>query len=51
MATHLGHYPEVGDSALDFTLTSLSEKPISLSNYRDKKAVVFMWVSWYACSL
>ena len=36
----------VGDSAPDFTLQSLEGNSVSLSDYRGKKLVLFMWASW-----
>ena len=36
----------VGDEAPDFTLRSLDGRDVSLSDYRGKKLVVFMWASW-----
>jgi peroxiredoxin len=46
MATQATRYPEVGDKAPDFTLTDLDGAPVSLSEYRGKKVLVFMWASW-----
>ena len=46
MASGTGRYPEVGDKAPDFTLTSLDGTPISLSSYLGVKLIVFMWASW-----
>ena len=36
----------VGESAPDFTLSSLDGRQVSLSDYRGKKTIVFMWASW-----
>ncbi len=36
----------VGDEAPDFTLRSLEGKEVSLSDYRGKRLIVFMWASW-----
>ncbi len=36
----------VGDKAPDFTLRSLDGQDVSLSDYRGKKLVLFMWASW-----
>ncbi len=36
----------VGDEAPDFTLRSLDGNDVSLSDYRGKKLIVFMWASW-----
>jgi peroxiredoxin len=30
----------------DFALTSLDGESVSLSDYRGRKAIVFMWASW-----
>lgn len=30
----------------DFTLPALDGRPVSLSTYRGRKLVVFMWASW-----
>jgi len=30
----------------DFTLPGLDGRPVSLSDYRGRKLVVFMWASW-----
>jgi hypothetical protein len=35
-----------GAIAPDFTLESLDGKPVSLSDYRGKKVLVFAWASW-----
>lgn len=37
---------QVGQVAPEFTLPSLNGGPISLSSYRGKKLLVFMWGSW-----
>jgi peroxiredoxin len=37
---------EIGDEAPDFTLPSLGRRDISLSDYRGKRLVLFMWASW-----
>jgi len=37
---------KVGDEAPDFTLRSLDGHAVSLSDYRGKKLVLFMWGSW-----
>ncbi len=37
---------KVGDEAPDFTLRSLDGDEVSLSDYRGKKLVMFMWASW-----
>ncbi len=36
----------VGDEAPDFALRSLEGKEVSLSDYRGKRLIVFMWASW-----
>lgn len=36
----------VGGPVPDFTLSSLDGDPVSLSDYRGRKVVVFMWASW-----
>ena len=36
----------IGELAPDFTLKSLEGRPVSLSDYRGKKTIVFMWGSW-----
>ena len=46
MSTSTSRYPDLGEAAPDFTLTSLEGNPISLSSYRGKKVIVFMWASW-----
>jgi len=46
MTTIAPSYPEVGDLSPDFTLPSLDGEPISLSSYRGRKTIVFMWASW-----
>lgn len=35
-----------GDPAPDFELPSLTGDSASLSDYRGKKVVLFMWASW-----
>ena len=46
MAVSAPKLVDVGDTAPDFTLRSLGGKDVSLSDYRGKKVVVFMWASW-----
>lgn len=38
--------PEVGDTAPDFTLQSLSGKKVSLSDYRGKPVLLNFWATW-----
>jgi peroxiredoxin len=38
--------PKVGDTAPDFALPSLDGVSVSLSSYREKRVVVYMWASW-----
>jgi len=35
-----------GDEAPDFTLPSLDGRHVSLSDYRGKRLILFMWASW-----
>ncbi len=37
---------DVGDPAPEFTLPSLDGQPVSLSSYRGKRVILFMWASW-----
>ena len=46
MTTSAPTYPKVGDRAPDFTLPSLDGVPVSLSSYRGRKTILFMWASW-----
>ena len=46
MATTATTSVNVGDEAPDFTLSSLDGRRVSLSDYRGKKVIVFMWASW-----
>ena len=46
MTTIAPSYPEVGDLSPNFTLPSLHGNLISLSSYRGRKVIVFMWASW-----
>ena len=46
MTTTAHSYPKVGDTAPNFTLPSLDGDMISLSSYRGKKTIIFMWASW-----
>ena len=36
----------VGDEAPGFTLPSLDGEAVSLSEFRGKKLILFMWASW-----
>ena len=36
----------VGEKALDFTLPDIDGRDASLSGFRGKKVVVFVWASW-----
>jgi hypothetical protein len=38
--------PRTGQLAPDFTLPTLDWGSVSLSDYRGKKVIVFMWASW-----
>ena len=38
--------PRVGEVAPDFSLPALDGGTVSLSGYRGKRLVVFMWASW-----
>ena len=46
MATSVTASVNVGDQAPDFTLSSLDGRRVSLSDYRGKKVIAFMWASW-----
>lgn len=46
MAVPVQAIVNVGDEAPDFTLRSLDGNDVSLSDYRGKKLIVFMWASW-----
>ena len=46
MVSNTKPYPNIGDKAPDFNLTSLEGRSVSLSGYRGRKVVVFMWASW-----
>ena len=46
MSTEVLKVPKVGQLAPDFTLPTLDGGKVSLSDYRGKKVVVFMWASW-----
>ncbi len=35
-----------GEQAPDFTLRSLDGDDVSLSDYRGKRLILFMWASW-----
>ena len=37
---------ELDGAVPDFTLVSLDGESVSLSDYRGRKAIVFMWASW-----
>ena len=37
---------KVGDKVPDFTLPSLDGHSVSLSDYRGRRVVLFMWASW-----
>ena len=38
--------PNEGDSAPDFTTIDHAGNEVSLSDYRGRRVVVFMWASW-----
>ena len=46
MTVDVDRYVNVGDEAPDFTLRSLDGREVSISDYRGKKLVLFMWASW-----
>ena len=46
MTTSALTYPKVGDQSPDFSLPSPDGDPVSLSSYRDRKVILFMWASW-----
>ena len=46
MADLANNFVNVGDPAPQFTLPSLDGKQVSLSDYRGKRLVIFMWASW-----
>ena len=46
MSTEVLRVPKIGQLAPDFTLPTLDGGKVSLSDYRGKKVVVFMWASW-----
>ncbi|MDP6716053.1 MAG: redoxin domain-containing protein [SAR202 cluster bacterium] len=46
MATEISGHVGVGDHAHDFTLPSLDGENISLSDYKGKRVILFMWASW-----
>lgn len=46
MTVNASDVVNVGDEAPDFTLTSLDGTKVSLSDYRGKRLILFMWASW-----
>ena len=46
MATQKAEHIGVGYQAPDFTLPTLDGENISLSDYRGKRVILFMWASW-----
>jgi len=36
----------LGETIFDFTLPDLNGQPVSISEYRGKKTLIFMWASW-----
>ena len=50
MAVSSNSVVNVGDNAPDFTLpvvgAGAGSKEVSLSDYRGRKVIVFMWASW-----
>ncbi len=46
MTAKTRRWVEVGDTAPDFILRSLDGEPVSLSDYRGRKVILFMWASW-----
>ncbi len=39
-------FVRAGDAVPEITLPSLDGEPVSLSDYRGKRLLVFMWASW-----
>jgi peroxiredoxin len=46
VATKFTEHVGVGDLAHDFTLPTLDGEMISLSDYKGKRVILFMWASW-----
>lgn len=43
------HIVRIGDPAPDFSLPSLDNGMVHLSDYRGKRTLLFMWASWELC--
>ena len=46
MAVPATRIVNVNDEAPDFTLHAIDGEEVSLSDYRGKKVILFMWASW-----
>ncbi len=46
MSSETGRYPNVGEQSPDFTLPDLDGNPVSLSDYRGRKVILYVWASW-----
>ncbi|HBJ32885.1 MAG TPA: hypothetical protein DDY93_16140 [Dehalococcoidia bacterium] len=46
LATKISRQVGEGDYAPGFTLPSLGGENITLSDYRGKRVILFMWASW-----
>ena len=46
MATKISSQVGEGDYAHGFTLPSLDGENITLSDYKGKRVILFMWASW-----
>jgi len=46
LATKISRQGGEGDYAHGFTLPSLDGENITLSDYRGKRVILFMWASW-----
>lgn len=46
MSAIIGSGTALGERHPDFTLPDLDNRPVSLSDFRGRNVLIFMWASW-----